>query len=302
MTTQTKNIIDLKENDQIKTEMDKYSPTITIHTVEAFYEEMNQSSTGVKYDINEMIRQTREKNQHLVWSMQHAAILTANYKGKAEAMQKKADAYKNAVLIKDGDTVRVNERLFKVKYTRPNVSDPVHFNEIDEQPEFVIASDKELFKALGYLYHYSSMPPNIVSKKVADTLNSINEQLEDLNITDDEGCFKNTVLGLRAQTFEENHYGDKLVCQICEKVEVQFEAEICEACAIDENTMMNAVEKHKAKKIIEARILQEKSQQEWQTMGEKITNSGLAPEVKDALLKTIINWRDAEVKVVLAGD
>ncbi len=68
----------------------------------------------------------------------------------------------------------------------------------------IIASDEELYQALKYLYYESAFP--VIKKEVADKLNSINEQLEDLGITDDEGCFKNTVLGLRAQIFEENYY------------------------------------------------------------------------------------------------
>ena len=69
----------------------------------------------------------------------------------------------------------------------------------------MIHSDKTLKENLEYLYHFSAMPPNIISKKVADRLNEINEQLEDLGIIDDEGCFKDTVLGNRAHEFAQEY-------------------------------------------------------------------------------------------------
>ena len=43
-------------------------------------------------------------------------------------------------------------------------------------------------------------------------------------------------------------------CQICEKIEVRFDAEICDGCARDDDTMVKAVEKHKAKQIKQPKI------------------------------------------------
>jgi|ETNvirnome_2_300_1030623.scaffolds.fasta_scaffold01000_10 hypothetical protein len=115
---------ELKDNQQVRTEMDKYSPVITIGTVKAFIKKM---AKGDLVKEQELIDRCNKRRENAVWSNKHGTCLTADYAGKAEDMEKKREAYKNAILLIDGELVKVDGEIYKVKYTNPRVSDPIHF-------------------------------------------------------------------------------------------------------------------------------------------------------------------------------
>lgn len=72
----------------------------------------------------------------------------------------------------------------------------------------IIHSDETLKEALDYSHFWSALPKgHCINKATSEKLTSINDQLFDLGIIDDEGCFKNTVLGKRAQSLADEYFG-----------------------------------------------------------------------------------------------
>jgi hypothetical protein len=117
----------LVHDQQIKTRQDQYSPVITIGTIEGYAKERGA-------DVQKALEQN-EKNAKanpwtkydLAWASQSGTCLTADYPGKAEEMAKKAQAYKDAVMLENGEQVTIEGRDYTVKYTGPHFSDPIHF-------------------------------------------------------------------------------------------------------------------------------------------------------------------------------
>ena len=106
---------------QIKTTRDRYEPVITIGTLRGYAAENGE-------DPDVAIKILKGFGHSVApWTMLHAAAITADYPGKAEAHEQKRKAYAEAVLIEDGEMVEIEGILYRAKYMRPNCSDPVHF-------------------------------------------------------------------------------------------------------------------------------------------------------------------------------
>ena len=107
----------LKHNQQIRVESFRFRKEIIVGTQKGLYKEYN-------WDFEE------KTDQSYAWANQAASCLTADYPGKAAAMQKKEDDYRNAVSVKQGDRVLIDRRAFEVHIIGEQYSDPVHFEEI----------------------------------------------------------------------------------------------------------------------------------------------------------------------------
>lgn len=143
-TSTEQKIIKLTAGTQVKTPYDEYQPVIEIGTVSDFHKD------GMYYDDNgacdfENKRpfsiepwKKREANcgrdwkKNYVWANRRAACLTANYPGKAAEMERKRQAYEDAVVLDDGDIVEVDGMLFEVFCIKRIVSDQIHFTYIGE--------------------------------------------------------------------------------------------------------------------------------------------------------------------------
>lgn len=115
-------IHELKHEDQIRTEMDKYRPKIRIYTVKEC-----QKKYGAEYEVE------KGKENGSVFIMKSGACITGNYPGKEEAHRKAQKEYDEAPLIKDGDLILIDGMIFKVNYTNIRYSDPVHLEFIRYQ-------------------------------------------------------------------------------------------------------------------------------------------------------------------------
>ena len=100
----------LTHGEQIRTTMDTYNPVITIGTAKGFEAEYGKDTDKIE-----------------AWTTKHAAYITADYPGKANDLAEKREAYKNAVLVRNGDVVEIEGHIYTAKYNSPNVSDPITF-------------------------------------------------------------------------------------------------------------------------------------------------------------------------------
>ena len=121
----------LTHNQQIKTTMDRYEPSITISTVEGMARDCDWETEA------EAVKRCRENmadphcfGHMLAWANKGPACLDSDYPGKAAACQKKHDDYAEAIVIYDGEIVLIEGRTMKATYTRIECSDPVHFFEV----------------------------------------------------------------------------------------------------------------------------------------------------------------------------
>lgn len=63
----------------------------------------------------------------LLACFKHASIITADYEGKAEALEAERKEWEEAQRIEQGDIVECEGRRYTVNVLRESVSDPVHF-------------------------------------------------------------------------------------------------------------------------------------------------------------------------------
>ena len=114
----------LTHNQQIKVETFKYRPVITVGTQRGFFD--SDAEYNRKYgNVYE-----ESTGEDYAWTCKDAACLTADYRGKAEEMRKKQQAYDNAATVVNGEIVIIDGRRFTVRIAGEHYSDPIHFKEI----------------------------------------------------------------------------------------------------------------------------------------------------------------------------
>ncbi len=94
-------MISLTNNQQIRTTADSYQPEIRVGT----------------------------ENGYTPWTMKVAAVISADYPGKAQDAKAMADAYATAPIIEDGQRVEIDGKIYSAKYARRpmQVSDPIEW-------------------------------------------------------------------------------------------------------------------------------------------------------------------------------
>ena len=132
----------LTHGQQIRKTDDKYSPVITVWTIEGstrsdikkngyafvmaddgeWYREIDEA-TAIACNINH----AKDNGHDVACCLLSASVISSDYDGKDADMFRKRVAYAEAPVIKDGEHVMLEGREVVVKYTRPNVSDCVHF-------------------------------------------------------------------------------------------------------------------------------------------------------------------------------
>lgn len=137
-----KKVIKLTAGQQVKTPYDSYSPVIKIGTTVDFSKNGTHIGPEGKW-LDEAIpfhfegwkiweaNCGRNWKKQYVWALQSSAMICADYPGKAAEMERKRQAYKDAVVLDDGDIVEVDGMKFEVYCAKRCVSDPIHFTMID---------------------------------------------------------------------------------------------------------------------------------------------------------------------------
>ncbi len=199
----------LIDNQQIKTEMDKYSPVITVHTIEVFYSEMKYS----KEEAQEKIKKSIREGNSQAWTNRHASVLTADYKGKAEVMRKKKEAYQNAILLLDGELVTIRGIVYKVKYGNINCAAPIHFmicsdsivNKIENVIEMTESNFREMIDTVNTCF--STMEMRAIMRRCTSTgkwtvenikavVSLSDDSIKELEVTRDS--FNNSLNGIES--------------------------------------------------------------------------------------------------------
>lgn len=137
----------LTHGQQIKTASWTCEPKVTVWTLEgnarkyAKIDGISEEAAIQEAYVIELKRCVRQGCKPLVCgALSVGAMITDNYKGKAEAMQKESEAYQNAVELKNGDIVRIEgiryfvRRCDKGAYVR--YSNPLDFEVIPEYPDY----------------------------------------------------------------------------------------------------------------------------------------------------------------------
>ena len=118
---------------QVKTEYDKYQPVITIGTSNA----LNVNNLyGKKFVWDEFSKKEisfgRDPRKNYAWGNQHGAMICADYDGKDREMELKRQAYEDAYLIKDGESVIIDGNVFVTTVLEGDYSDKIHFKLIGD--------------------------------------------------------------------------------------------------------------------------------------------------------------------------
>ena len=151
----------LEHNTQIKTENDKYQPHIMFKTLRGCVTEdylhdkvsyvmsndgitmrkANSLSEKIKHDIEQAEANDKKYNTTEYtrpFSSQRGAMITSDYEGKKEKLEQERIDYENAVMLHDGQIVKVidydlSETLYRVELKNKyyDVCDPVHFIKLE---------------------------------------------------------------------------------------------------------------------------------------------------------------------------
>lgn len=94
-------MISLTNNQQIRTTCDTYQPEIRVGTQQGY----------------------------TPWASKEAAVISADYPGKAANIAAAAAAYAAAPVVEDGQTVEIDGQIYTAKYARRpmQVSDPIEW-------------------------------------------------------------------------------------------------------------------------------------------------------------------------------
>lgn len=102
----------LVDGQQVKIPNDVYESKIHVYTLKEYIKRNN---------INTTI------SGHEVWSYKYPTCISSSYKGKEVVLQIKQNNYKSAPILEDGEIVKVDELLYKVKINGIDYSDPIEF-------------------------------------------------------------------------------------------------------------------------------------------------------------------------------
>lgn len=101
----------------------RYANKITVGTARGYAAQYND-------DAEEAHKRAIENGHETAWANQSAAVLSADYPGKAEALEAEAAAIAAAPEIENGQTVEIEGEIFTVRVTGERYSDPVHFQRV----------------------------------------------------------------------------------------------------------------------------------------------------------------------------
>lgn len=137
----------LKHGQQIKTAHWTCEPKVTVWTLEggarndAIADGLTKDEAIDQAYARELRRCARQGCKPLICGALHSGtMITADYKGKAEAMRKESEAYQNAVELKDGEVVVIEGLRYFVRMRDKGAyvqySDPLDFEVIPEYPDY----------------------------------------------------------------------------------------------------------------------------------------------------------------------
>lgn len=118
----SENMKTLKHGQRIRTTMHEHLPTITVHTIEGFHAE-----NKILGSLEEVTKKALDRREPLAWTLKSAAVLSDNYPGKEEALNRNIAEYEKAVTIYDREKVIIEGRIYIIQYISSYISDPVHF-------------------------------------------------------------------------------------------------------------------------------------------------------------------------------
>lgn len=113
---------------QVKTEYDKYQPVITIGTSKPFNLKNPYDKKFVWDEFSEQeISFGRDPRKNYAWGNQHGSMICSDYEGKDRDMELKRQAYEDAYLIKDGESIIIDGNIFVATVLEGDYSDKIHF-------------------------------------------------------------------------------------------------------------------------------------------------------------------------------
>ena len=128
--TATTNIKTLTHKQRIRTGMDQGQENIRVYTVEGDAIDNNEDpKTAVEKAIS-FKKNNPYTESCLVWTHKAGAVICADYPGKDEDHRKDALEYAASDFVANGEHVRIENRIYKARYMRKGVCDPVHFDPV----------------------------------------------------------------------------------------------------------------------------------------------------------------------------
>lgn len=119
----------LKHGEQVKYTGINWEPVITVGTLEGMVPVYFPTVEAAWENHNNFAANNPWSPNPTAWTMKLGACLTANYAGKAAERAAAAEAFKNATVLTEGETVEIEGRQYTV-HIHPRadqLSDPIHF-------------------------------------------------------------------------------------------------------------------------------------------------------------------------------
>jgi hypothetical protein len=120
----------LYHGQQIRTTVDKYQPTIFIYSIEGCAKAHNENESLAYEKEIKRSKETGTRAQ-TAFVLQDPPMLTADYPGKHEKMQLEKKSYNESVLVENREIIEIENRKYRVEYTRPCCCDPIILIEVD---------------------------------------------------------------------------------------------------------------------------------------------------------------------------
>jgi hypothetical protein len=128
----------LTHGQQVKVASWKYEPHVVVGTIEGYAKKCNESITeALARECRRCIKQGCKPM--VAWVVASAACITADYKGKAEAIQKAHDDYAAAVELSEREVVVIEGIRYFVHINDKDgirYSNPIEFQVIPEYPDY----------------------------------------------------------------------------------------------------------------------------------------------------------------------
>lgn len=110
----------LTHNSQVRVKGFEFRNKITVGTVGGYAEQYGNSPTRA-------LQRAKASGHEIAWTNREASVLSADYAGKSEDMDRADEAFLASPEIEDGEIVQIDGDKYRVKVMGERFSDPVKF-------------------------------------------------------------------------------------------------------------------------------------------------------------------------------
>lgn len=119
----------LKHGQQVRFENMRFETPIKVQTLEGLVPDIYPTVEAAFEHHRNFTKRKPEIYNPIAWTIKCPVMLSAYYEGKADELAEQHEAFKNAVVLKQDETVEIEGRKYKVDIVKRSerLSDPIHF-------------------------------------------------------------------------------------------------------------------------------------------------------------------------------